>query len=77
MNICVKQSFLEFLVVSGFGVGQEFRVFIVGSCSSSKIYFHLLISFANIVQDIVSRWGHWIQVLAALNPVDPLHNCYV
>ena len=35
----------------------------------------LLISMADTVRDIVSRLGHWIQVLSALNPVDPLHNC--
>ena len=35
---------------------------------------HLLISLADIVREIVSRLGHWIQVLCPLNPVDPLHN---
>ena len=35
----------------------------------------LLISMADAVRDIMSRLGHWIQLLSALNPVDPLHNC--
>ena len=35
----------------------------------------LLISIADTVREILSRLGHWVQVLAALNPVDPLHNC--
>ena len=35
----------------------------------------LLISMADAVRDIVSRLGRWIQVLSALNPMDPLHNC--
>ena len=37
----------------------------------------LLISFADTVRDIVSWWNCWIQVLSALNPVDPLPNCDV
>jgi len=35
----------------------------------------LLISMADAVRDIMSQLDHWIQVLSALNPVDPLHNC--
>ena len=35
----------------------------------------LLIIMADAVRDIVSRLGRWIQVLSALNPVDPLYNC--
>ena len=35
----------------------------------------LLISMADTAREILSRLGHWVQVLAALNPVDPLHNC--
>ena len=38
------------------------------------ISYLLLMSFVDTVQDIVSRWGPRIQVLAALIPVDPLHN---
>ena len=34
----------------------------------------LLISMADDVRDIMSPLGHWIQLLSALNPVDPLHN---
>ena len=30
---------------------------------------------ADAVRDIMSWLGRWIQVLSALNPVDPLHNC--
>ena len=30
---------------------------------------------ADTVQEILSRLVRWIQVLLALNPVDPLHNC--
>ena len=28
----------------------------------------LVISFADTVRDIMSRWGRWVQVLTALNP---------
>ena len=35
----------------------------------------LLKSMADAVRDIMSQLDHWIQVLSALNPVDPLHNC--
>ena len=34
-----------------------------------------MISMADAVRDIMSQLGHWIQVLSALNLVDPLHNC--
>ena len=34
----------------------------------------LLISYADNVQEIVSRLGHLIPVLAAMKPVNPFHN---
>ena len=37
----------------------------------------LWISFANTALNIMSWWDSWIQVLSALNPVDPLYNCDV
>ena len=37
----------------------------------------LVISFAETARDIMSRLGRCAQVLAALNPMDPLHNCDV
>ena len=37
----------------------------------------LLINFADTVRDIVSWLGRCIQVLVALNHVDPLKNCDV
>ena len=34
-----------------------------------------LSTIGHTVREILSRLGHWIQVLLALNPVDTLHNC--
>ena len=41
------------------------------------ISYLLLISYAKIVREVVSRLGCLIQVLAALNPVDQIHDCGV
>ena len=50
---------------------------IVPCCVVCMRTYLFMISYADTVRENVSRFGCWIQVLAALNPMDPLHNCDV
>ena len=52
-------------------------LFVCGFIMYQMKTYLLMISYANTVREIVSWLGRWIQVLAALNPVDPLHTCDV
>ena len=44
-------------------------------CFVPNVFLSTVDKYVDTVRDILSRLGRWIQVLSALNPVDPLHNC--
>ena len=44
-------------------------------CFVPNVFLSTIDKYVDTVRDILSRLGRWIQVLSALNPVDPLHNC--
>ena len=44
-------------------------------CYVPNVFLSTNDKYVRTVRDILSRLGRWIQVLSALNPVDPLHNC--
>ena len=44
-------------------------------CFVPNVFLSTIDKYVGTVRDILSRLGRWIQVLSALNPVDPLNNC--